>query len=213
MVRGGEGQHRSRAGRGEKSEDRVRWGQVESKEGTRQGEGRMTEVQSKDRARGHREGPGRARGAGGGGSSLSGHNGSRDSAGLDALGEKSGSWVGLQMVGSQLRLTLTRLLVPADSSSQQAQQRVSSPPLPPSRSVDSGLCPTGWSVSMCLSALLSDQPGDPSTLLAGHPGLATSLRVTLELPILPEGHLSSLLLMSLPLPTPFFLPATSLPGQ
>lgn len=33
MVRAGEGQHRPRAGQGEKSEDRVRWGQVESKEG------------------------------------------------------------------------------------------------------------------------------------------------------------------------------------
>lgn len=184
MVRGGEGQHRTRAGQGEKSEDRVRWGQVESKEGTRQGEGRITEMQSKDKARGHREGPTRERGAGGGSSSLGGHDGSRDPAGLDALGEKTGSWVGLQLVGSQLRPTLTRLLITASSSAEGL--------LPTSRSIHSGLVPTGWSVSRCLSALLSDQPGDPSTLLAGHPGLTTSPRVTLELPIHPppQGHLN-----------------------
>lgn len=200
MVRGGEGQHRTRAGQGEKSEDRVRWGQVESKEGTRQGEGRITEMQSKDKARGHREGPTRERGAGGGSSSLGGHDGSRDPAGLDALGEKTGSWVGLQLVGSQLRPTLIRLLITASRSAEGL--------LPTSRSIHSGLVPTGWSVSKSLSALLSDQPGDPSTLLAGHPGLTTSPRVTLELPIHPphpratstshqHSHLFSLLLMSL----------------
>lgn len=43
-------------------------------------------------------------------------------------------------------------------------------------------------VSVFLSARLSDLPLDSSTQEAGNPGPATSLKVTLELPSLPQGH-------------------------
>lgn len=79
---------------------------------------------------------------------LGASEGSRDSASLEALGEKSGSWVGLQMAGSQLRLAVT----PASSSTASSAEGLSSQPLPPSRSMASGLCPTGWSVPLCLSS-------------------------------------------------------------
>lgn len=111
-------------------------------------------MQSKDRARGTKGGPGGQRKARVGqgelvaAAALGASEGSRDSASLEALGEKSGSWVGLQMAGSQLRLAVT----PASSSTASSAEGLSSQPLPPSRSMASGLCPTGWSVPLCLSS-------------------------------------------------------------
>lgn len=81
----------------------------------------MRSEQEKCKARaesgGQREGKGRPRAAGGGGSigNIDGH---RDSTGLEALGGKSGSWVGLQMVGSQFHPTVTPAPCPLLLSSQ-----------------------------------------------------------------------------------------------
>ena len=96
---------------------------------------------------------------------------SGDSAGAGALGVKSGSWVDLQTVGSLLHLIPIPDLwdLPTPLSSRLSRGSPSWPP-PPFRSTDSGLCLTGWSVSVRLSALLSDQPGThphccPATLV------------------------------------------------
>lgn len=137
--------------------------------------------------------------------------------------------MGLQMVGSLLHLALTPTpdfwYLPHSSSAASSAEGLPSRPCLPSRSVDSGFFLSGWSVSVSLSTLLSDQPRDSSTLPAGHPGPAASLRVTLEFPSLPKdnprpGWVPQLLtntatsfLSSCPfsLPIPFFLPTTSLP--
>lgn len=90
----------------------------------------MRSEQEKCKARaesgGQREGKGRPRAAGGGGS-IGNTDGHRDSTGLEALGGKSGSWVGLQMwAASSTRRDPCPLPTPSE---QPVQQRVSPPSL------------------------------------------------------------------------------------
>lgn len=69
--------------------------------------------------------------------------GGRDSVGLEALGEKPGSWVGLQMVGPQLHLALP---LGDNYPTPHQQQKDSLPGLsrPVEAEILSGLCLTGW---------------------------------------------------------------------
>lgn len=215
----GHGQGRGRArtgqGQGEYSEGRARWGQG-------QGEGRIKETQSKDK------GQGRARSGGG----VSSNSGWWQQWGFCGAGSARCKirFLGKSPDGGRL-LHLIPIPDPwhlPTPLSIRLSRSSPSWPFPPSRSSDSDLCHTGWSVPVRLSALPSDQPWDSSTLPSSHPGPAASLRVALQLPSLLEGHprpcwgpqlltntatpfLSSPCPFSLP--TPFFLPATSLPRQ
>lgn len=90
------------------------------------------------------------------------------------------------MVGSQLHLALTLDSCTHPTSHQ--QQKDSPPGL--SHLLEARILAfvSLGGVSVCLSTLVSDQPLDPSTQVAGNPGPATFLKVTLKLPSLPKGH-------------------------